>query len=258
MREIVAAGAHRRRAPKVEHDALRPVAVVLRVARQNLVGRAPPDLPGVAGWGRRADRWRRDCARSAIRRGGRAPARRPVRARRSGRRAHATARAIRQRRRAATRSLRVSRAPASRSSPAAKPSALSGERPNTCRPSPTRMSLRSQSQASRATSASSGDLPSAAHSLSNPRLAPSLQDERGDGARAARIERLRLGEFVEQPFELERRAVRPGGDQRRRQMADRRRADAALGLRRLAGIVDDERDRRRASGRARLRARSSR
>ena len=111
-----------------------------------------------------------------------------------------------------------------------------------------RMSLRSQSQASRATSASSGGLPSAAHSLSNPAFAPPLEDERGDGARAARIEPLRLGEFVEQPFELERRAMRPGGDQRRRQMADRRRADAALGLRRLAGIVDDERidDRRRA------------
>ena len=42
-------------------------------------------------------------------------------------------------------------------------------------------------------------------------------------------------------LELERGAVRAGGDQRRRQMADRRRADPSLGLRRLAGIVDDER-----------------
>ena len=42
--------------------------------------------------------------------------------------------------------------------------------------------------------------------------------------------------------------MRSGGDQGRRQMADRRRADAALGLRGFAGIVDDERidDRRRA------------
>ena len=42
--------------------------------------------------------------------------------------------------------------------------------------------------------------------------------------------------------------MRSGGDQRRRQMADRHRADAALGLRGFAGIVYDERidDRRRA------------
>ena len=72
-------------------------------------------------------------------------------------------------------------------------------------------------------------------------LAPSLEDQRRNGARPARIERLRLGEFVEQPLELERCAMRPGGDQRRRQMADRDRADAAFGLRRFAGIVDDER-----------------
>ena len=49
LSEIVAAGAHGRRAPEVDDDALRPVAVVLGVAGQNLLGRAPPDLPGVAG-----------------------------------------------------------------------------------------------------------------------------------------------------------------------------------------------------------------
>ena len=94
--------------------------------------------------------------------------------------------------------------------------------------------------------------------LEEPAVAAAFENERGNGARAARIERLRLREFVEQPFELERRAMRPGGDQRRRQMADRDRADAALGLRRFAGIVDDERvdDRRRA--RAGLRARKFR
>ena len=85
-----------------------------------------------------------------------------------------------------------------------------------------RISLRSQSQASRATSASSGGLPSAAHSLRSPLSRPALENERGDGARPARIERLRLGEFVEQALELERCAMRAGGDQRRRQMADRR------------------------------------
>ena len=80
------------------------------------------------------------------------------------------------------------------------------------------------------------------------RGAPAFEDQRGDGAGAARIEPLRLGVFVVEAFELERRPVRAGGDQRRGQMADGRRADAPLGLRRLAGIVDDERidDRRRA------------
>ena len=52
LREIVAAGAHGRRAPEVDDDPLRPVAVVLRMAGQHLLGRAPPDLPGVAGRGR--------------------------------------------------------------------------------------------------------------------------------------------------------------------------------------------------------------
>src|SRR6185437_5332080 len=52
LREIVAAGAHGRRAPEVEHDALRPFAVVLRVALEDFVGGAAADLPGVAGRGR--------------------------------------------------------------------------------------------------------------------------------------------------------------------------------------------------------------
>ena len=161
---------------------------------------------------------------------------------------------------AAMRSLRVSAASASSSSPEAKPSALSGERPNTCSPSPTRMSLRSQSQPSSAMSASSGGLPSAAHSLKQAGCGAALEDQRRDRAGATRIERLSLDEFIEQAFELERRAMRAGGDQRRRQMADRTRADPALRLRRLAGIVDDERidDRRCADqdfGRASFRQR---
>ena len=53
--------------------------------------------------------------------------------------------------------------------------------------------------------------------------------------------------------------MRAGRDQRRREMADRHRADPALGLRRLARIVDDEgidhRHRRRAPPRARRIAR---
>src|SRR6185312_6631106 len=68
-----------------------------------------------------------------------------------------------------------------------------------------------------------------------------LENERRNDPRAARIKRLRLGELVEQAFELERGPVRSGGGQRRRHVSDRHRADAALGLRRLARIVDDER-----------------
>jgi len=73
------------------------------------------------------------------------------------------------------------------------------------------------------------------------RLARALQDQGGDHASAARVERLCLREFVEQGFQLARRAVRARFDERRREMADRHRADPALGLRGLAGIVDDER-----------------
>ncbi len=39
------------------------------------------------------------------------------------------------------------------------------------------------------------------------RLAAALEDQRRDGARAARIEPLRLGIFVEQPLEFERGPV---------------------------------------------------
>ena len=111
-----------------------------------------------------------------------------------------------------------------------------------------RISFMSQSHASRATSASSRRLVIGGAFLEEPALAALFENERRDGARPARIERLRLREFIEQTLELERCAMRPGGDQRRRQMADRDRADAALGLRGFARIVDDERidDRRRA------------
>ena len=163
LREIVAAGAHRRRAPEVEHDALRPFAVILRIAREHLLGGAAADLPGVAGRGRaRIDGeeiapGRQHVEPAARRRAGRArrheaPVERAEEAERLGRAAGGDALG------------NVAAVSASSSSPEAKPSAPSGERPNTCSPSPIRMSLRSQSQASSATSASSGGLPSAAHS----------------------------------------------------------------------------------------------
>ena len=71
-------------------------------------------------------------------------------------------------------------------------------------------------------------------------VAPAVQNESRDEARAARIKRLRFREFVEQSLKLERCAMRPGGDQRRRQMADCDGADPALGLCGFTWIVDDE------------------
>src|ERR1700722_14734844 len=52
LREIVAAAAQGSRAPQVEDHPLRPFAMVLRVTRANLFGRAPAALPGGAGGGR--------------------------------------------------------------------------------------------------------------------------------------------------------------------------------------------------------------
>ena len=51
MGELVAAGAHGRGAPKIEHDSFRPFAMILSVSDQNLFGRATAGLPRVAGWG---------------------------------------------------------------------------------------------------------------------------------------------------------------------------------------------------------------
>ena len=67
-----------------------------------------------------------------------------------------------------------------------------------------------------------------------------LQNEVGQHLSAPRIESLRLRIFVKQGFDFRRRAMRARLDQGRRQMADDDRRRAALGLRRLAGIIDDE------------------
>ena len=273
LSKIVAAGAHGRRAPEVDDDALRPVAMVLGVAGQDLLGRAPPDLPGVAG--RRRARidgvevapGRQHVETAARRRAGRsggdeASAERPQQAERFGRAAGGDALAdsfsLREKVADNVGRMRIGercagdgvRPPHPRPLPreGAKPSALSGERPNTCRPSPIAHVLEVAEPGVEGDQRFLRRLAIGRAFLEQPALAPPLEDQRGDGARAARIEPLRLGEFVEQPLELERGPMRSGGDQRRRQVADRRRADAALGLRRLARIVDDERidDRRRA------------
>ena len=117
LREIIAAGAHGRRAPKVEHDALRPFAMVLRVTRQDLLGGAPADLPGVAGRGRaRIDGVEIAAGRQNVETPARRGARRPWRYERppSARNSPSDSAAPQ----AATRSPSVSRAAASSSSPA--------------------------------------------------------------------------------------------------------------------------------------------
>src|SRR6202035_3873579 len=65
--------------------------------------------------------------------------------------------------------------------------------------------------------------------LEEPAVAALFENERRNRSRAARIECLRFGEFVVQSLELERRAMRPSGDQRRRQVTDGDGAGAALG-----------------------------
>ncbi len=67
-----------------------------------------------------------------------------------------------------------------------------------------------------------------------------LDDQVGEPLAAAPVEAVGLRIFVEQKLELVRVAARAAGNERRRQMADRHAGDAALGLRRLARIADDE------------------
>src|ERR1700727_1713130 len=76
--------------------------------------------------------------------------------------------------------------------------------------------------------------------LEDPPVAALAQSARRKRSRAARNECLRFGEFVVQSLELERRAMGPSGDQRRRQVTDGDGARAALGLRGFARIVDNE------------------
>ena len=247
LREVVAAGAHGGRAPEVEHDPLRPVAVVLGVAGEHLFGRAPADLPGVAGRdGTRIDGVEVAAGRQDVEPTARRRARRPRRQEAPGERGQKAERlgraagrdplgerlgGLRVERDAGGEAVGAFRRAAEHMQAVADPHVLEVAEPGVERGERFLRRLR---------------LGGAFRDEAGG--APAFQDQRGDGAGAARIEPLRLGIFVVEAFELERRPVRAGGDQRRRQMADRRRADAPLGLRRLAGIVDDERidDRRRA------------
>ena len=68
-----------------------------------------------------------------------------------------------------------------------------------------------------------------------------LDDQRRQPLAPPPVEAVGLGVFVDQPLELARVAGKAAVDKRRRQMADGHAGDAALGLRRLARIADDER-----------------
>ena len=67
-----------------------------------------------------------------------------------------------------------------------------------------------------------------------------LDDQSREPFAAAAIKAVGLGIFVDQALKLARIAGEAGGDERRRQMADGDAGDAALGLRGLARIADDE------------------
>ena len=68
-----------------------------------------------------------------------------------------------------------------------------------------------------------------------------LDDQPRQALAAPAVEPVGDGVFVDQPLELLRRAAKLGIHQRRRQMADGHGGDAALGLRRLSRIADEER-----------------
>lgn len=73
-----------------------------------------------------------------------------------------------------------------------------------------------------------------------PGLACGFDDQLGQAVAAAAVEPVGLRIFVDQPLEALLVLVQSGAGQRRRQVAERDGGDAALGLRRLAGIGDDE------------------
>ena len=94
LRDLLAAGAHRGAAPEIEHDAARPFAAVLRITRDDVLGGAAADFPGVAGrHGARVDREQVASRRQHVEPPARRRARRP-RAARSGRRARRAGRAF--------------------------------------------------------------------------------------------------------------------------------------------------------------------
>ena len=77
-------------------------------------------------------------------------------------------------------------------------------------------------------------------SPASPVCARGLDDQFCQPVAAAAVEPVGLRVFVDQPLQRLLAFVEPGAGQRRRQVADGDRGNAPLGLRRLAGIADDE------------------
>ena len=216
LREILAAGADRRAAPQIEHDIARPFAMLLRMTRHHLARGAGADVMR----GARRHMARIDAEEIAARR------------------QHIDASTRGRARRAGLDETACERAQQSRSfRPRRK-----GRAPNTCSPSPMRISFTSQSQASSRASASARSVSRVTpHSCARPLRSADVENRLGDELGAARVERRGARIFVEQALDFSRLRGESRFDERRRHMADRHRAGAPLGLRRLAGIIDDER-----------------
>ena len=142
LREIVAAGAQRRRGPEIDHQRARLLAVILQVASHHLVGGARADRGGGARRdGARIDRGEVAAGRQHVGAAARS-ARRPVPAPRGVRRAR------RARRRARSQPKRAPPSPRRSPRRAGASSPRPATRPKTCRPSRMLSSLMSQSWAS--------------------------------------------------------------------------------------------------------------
>ena len=206
----------------------RPVAMILRIARDHFLGGAAADLPGVAGRdGARIDREEVAPGRQHVE---------PPARRRAGRtRRHEAA--VERAEQAAQLGGAAGRDALAQGvgglgveyrAPTAKPSALSGERPNTCSPSPIRMSLRSQSQASSAMQRRLRRLALGGAFPKQARRARALENQLRDRARAARIERLRLRRIHRTA--LRARAPRHASPRRRAAASDGRSSPRRSGV----------------------------
>ena len=222
LREILAAGANRRAAPEVEHQRARPVAVLARMARHHLLRSAPPDVVSAA---------RRRMARidakeiaprgqhvltTARRRAGRAGLDETP-GERGEQRRHFRLRASLPHRLAAFGS-------AEDMQPVADAKLLHVAKPGVEARERFRLVRRAGGAAFLRKSATL-------------RL---IEDRTGDALRATRIERGGLSVFIEHLLEPRGVVIELRVLKRRRHMADRHGGEAALRLRRLARIIDDE------------------
>ncbi len=221
LRKVVPAGAQRRRGPEIDHQGLRRLTMILKVAANDLVGRPCAD---------RRRRARRNGARidggevaACGQHVGPPPARRTCRTRR-----HAPA--VERRKQAGAFSDRtcfeseVVHA-AKHMQPVADREVLDVAK--------MRVELGHRSA-----------VLLAAHqaAIGGKAVAPSARDDLLlEKTRAAAIEAIGRGILLDDTFHLRQRAVQAGSTERRREMTDRDGGQPAFGLGRFARIVDDER-----------------